>query len=55
MDSKSKEIILRHLKGIINELEKNLKRDKELKQIKVYMRQFDVKKVKMSSTKPVVN
>jgi hypothetical protein len=55
MDSKSKEIIFRHLKGIINELEKNLKTEGELEQIKVYMRQFDVKKVNMNGTKQVVS
>jgi hypothetical protein len=49
MDSKSKEIILRHLKGIITELEKSLKRDKELEQIKVYMRNFDIEKVNVKT------
>jgi hypothetical protein len=53
MDSKSKEIILRHLKGIVTELEKNLKRDKELEQIKVYMRKFDIEKVERNDTKQV--
>lgn len=55
MDRKSKEIIFRHLKGIINELEKDLKREKELEQIKVYVRQFDIEKVKMNGNRQVVN
>jgi hypothetical protein len=55
MNNKSKEIILRHMKGIIIELEKDLKSDKELEQIKVYMRQFDVKKMNMNDTKQVVS
>jgi hypothetical protein len=50
MDNKSKEIISRHLKGIITELEKNFKGEKELEQIKVYVRQFNVKKMNMNST-----
>ena len=54
MDIKSKEIILRHLKGIINELQKDLKRDKELVQLKVYEKQLDRRKVKMNSFKPVL-
>lgn len=55
MDSKSKVIIFRHLKGIINELEKDLKREEELEQIKVYMRQFDIEKLNLNSIKQVVS
>ena len=54
MEIKSKEIILRHLKGIINELQKDLKRDKELVQLKVYEKQLDRRKVKMNSIKPLL-
>ncbi len=41
MDIKTKEIILRHLKGIVNELERDVKRQKESEQFKIYEENFD--------------
>jgi hypothetical protein len=45
MDSKSKEIILRHLKGIVTELEKDLKRERQHERVDFYESQFDIKRV----------
>jgi hypothetical protein len=54
MDSKSKEIILRHLKGIVTELEKDLKRERQHERVDFYESQFDIKRVKKTGTKPVL-
>jgi hypothetical protein len=54
MDSKSKEIILRHLKGIVTELEKDLKKERHHERVDLYESQFDLKRVKARGTKPVL-
>lgn len=44
MNNKTKEIILRHLKGIIIEMDKNLKKKREQKQPYMHVRKIQVKK-----------
>jgi hypothetical protein len=55
MDIKSKEIILRHLKGIVNELERDLQRQKEFEQLKIYKEKINRNDVKKNNAKSTLN